>query len=91
MGFGLWLAGWYLLLRKQWELPLGSIPSGELVVTVASAIIWGWLGFNVHKRYHRSDDDPDKREYEHCAWGLSSVAIAIAVIVGAAALWLTYG
>ena len=89
MGFGLWLAGWYLLLRKSY-LSAASL-RGELVVTVASAIIWGWLGFNVHKRYHRSDDDPDKREYEHCAWGLSSVAIAIAVIVGAAALWLTYG
>ena len=87
VGFGLWLAGWYLLLHEVWERPLGSIAVGELVWRGGCSIFWGWIGFNLISNW-RSFDEPGHIN-NLVSWGM--LGVAIAVIAGVAGLWLTYG
>jgi hypothetical protein len=87
VGFGLCLAVLYLLNRNLWDRPLGSIAFGELVATGGFSLLWGWVGFKLLSSW-RNDDDP-RHINQLMGWGL--VGIAIAVIAGAAVLWLWLG
>jgi hypothetical protein len=90
VGLGLWLAGWYLLpLFKLWERPLGSITLGELVTSVGVAILYGWIGFKLFISYAPRDEEPERDVENLMVWGI--LGVAIAVVAGAAVLWLTYG